>query len=160
MKFVKSVMPILHNYRRMPTTGFPQCVCVWVSDRDVCYFQSTSRLPAYCYWLSAQHREKGVRERLWMKNEWKWKMNVDGKRGPGYGTEMEEECGGGEGSLGRNLKSFWWRGGVGGGLDNRGVTDSFLVNLIAEVKKILSGFFKNLLSVIAHFLGFFPHLRV
>lgn len=82
-------------------------------------------------------------------------MNVDGKRGPGYGTEMEEECGGGEGSLGRNLKSFWRRGGGGGGLDNRGVADSFLVNLIAEVKKILSEFFKNLLSVIAHFLGFF-----
>lgn len=33
----------------------------------------------------------------------------------------------------------------------------FLANLIAEVKKILSGFFKNLLYVIAHFLGiFFP----
>lgn len=32
VKFVKNVMPILRNYRRMPTTGFPQCVCVSVCE--------------------------------------------------------------------------------------------------------------------------------
>ena len=101
----------LRNYRRTPTTGFPQCVfecvcvcmcvcvCEWVTE-TICYFQSASRLPAYCYWLSAQDREREC------ERDFEWKMNENEKwmlMGKGAGLWHWVGGGGGRGR-GRSRK--------------------------------------------------------
>lgn len=143
MKFVKSVMPILRNYRRMPTTGFPQCVClsvcVWVTETFAIFSPLADSQPTVIgYQPSTEKRE--------CESDFEWKMNGNekwmlmGKGGRVMALRWKRSAEEGRG-LWEEIWSHFGDGvgveGVrsGGGLDNRGVTDSFLANLIAEVKK-------------------------